>query len=147
MIIPTRQFGPVDIDDTKIISMPKGMPGFPGKERYILLSHEEIDPMITLQSVDDPELAFALMDPFLFLTDYPVEIERAVQEMKWAVETPEELFIYAIINASGDRPEEITANLSGPLLIHTGLNEGIQMIIADERYPVKHPIFPAQKEG
>ena len=146
MIIPTRQFGPVEIDEEKIISMPKGMPGFPGKERYILLSHEEIDPIFSFQCVDDPDLAFALMDPFLFISEYAVDLDAAVQDMAWDVEKPEELFLYTIINASGDRPEGITANLAGPLLVHTGLNEALQMVIPDERYSHKHPIFPAEEE-
>ncbi|WP_300672421.1 flagellar assembly protein FliW [Desulfoluna sp.] len=146
MIIPTRQFGPVDIDEEKIVSMPKGMPGFPGKERYILLSHEEIDPILTFQSVEDPDLAFALMDPFLFLTEYAIDLDAAVKEMNWAVEKPEELFLYTIINASGDCPEEITANLAGPLLVHTGLNEALQLLIPDERYSPKHSIFAAEEE-
>lgn len=145
MIIPTRQFGPVDIDEEKIVSMPKGMPGFPGKERFILLSHEEIDPIVSFQCVDDPDLAFALMDPFLFLADYPVDLDAAVRDMAWDVEKPEELFLYTIINASSDRPEEITANLAGPLLVHTGINEALQLVIADERYPHKHPIFAAEE--
>ncbi|MCG8472869.1 MAG: flagellar assembly protein FliW [Desulfobacterales bacterium] len=141
MIISTRQFGDVEIDEERIVSMPKGMPGFPGKQRYILLSHEEIDPFLTLQSVDDPDLAFALMDPFLFLKEYPVDVETAVKEMSWQVEKSEELFVYTIINASGDKPEEITANLAGPILIHTGINQGVQLVIPDESFSHKHPIF------
>jgi len=126
--------------------MPKGMPGFPGKERYILLSHEEIDPILTFQSVDDPDLAFALMDPFLFMNDYAIDLDAAVRDMAWDVQAPEEIFLYTIINASSDRPEEITANLAGPLLVHTGINEAIQMVITDERYSHKHPIFVSEKQ-
>lgn len=146
MIIPTLQFGSVDIEEEKIISMPKGMPGFPGKERFILLSHEEIDPILSFQCVDDPDLAFALMDPFLFMGDYTVALDAAVRDMAWAVEKPEELFLYTIINASSDRPEEITANLAGPLLVHTGVNEAVQLVVTDDRYPHKHPIFAAEEE-
>ena len=141
MIIKTRQFGDVDVDETRIITMPKGMPGFPGMDRYTLLSHEEMDPFLTFQCLDDPELAFALMDPFLFLEEYPVDIDGAVKEMGWAVEKTEELFLYTIVNASGDRPEEITANLAGPILIHTGIHEAVQMVIPDERFSHQHPIF------
>ena len=146
MIITTRQFGSVEIDEEKIISMPKGMPGFSGKERYILFSHEEIDPILNLQSVDDPDLAFALMDPFLFMKEYAIDLDAAVQAMGWEVNQPEELFLYTIINASGDRPEEITANLAGPLLVHTGLNQAVQLVIADDQYSHKHMIFPAKQD-
>ncbi|SCY82730.1 flagellar assembly protein FliW [Desulfoluna spongiiphila] len=145
MIIPTRQFGSVDIEEEKIVSMPKGMPGFPGKEKFILLSHEEIDPILSFQSVDDPDLAFALMDPFLFMPDYAIDLDAAVRDMAWDVEKPEEIFLYSIINASSDRPEEITANLAGPLLVHTGINEAVQLVITDERYSHKHQIFAAEE--
>ena len=144
MIIQTRQFGDVEIEEEKVVAMPKGMPGFPGKERFILLSHEEIDPFLTFQSVDDPDLAFALMDPFLFLNEYKVDLDAAVRDMGWSVDNTEELFLYTIINASGESAQEITANLSGPLLIHTGMGQALQMVIPDEKFSHKHPIFSAE---
>ena len=141
MIIKTRQFGRVEVDEARIITMSKGMPGFPGMKRFTLLSHEEMDPFLTFQCVDDPDLAFALMDPFLFLEAYPLDIDGTVREMGWLVKKPEELFVYAIVNASGDNPDEITANLAGPILVHTGIHEAVQMVIPYEKFSHKHPIF------
>ncbi len=70
MILENTRFGSVAIEPAKIISMPCGMPGFPGKRRYVILERPEIWPFFYYQSVDDPQLAFVIMDPFLFEADY-----------------------------------------------------------------------------
>lgn len=146
MELRTRQFGVVDIDESKIINMPKGMPGFSDAKKFIILDHDGIKPFHSFQSIDDQDLAFIIMDPFLFMTDYSVDIEPYIKEMKWGEDEIEELYLYVIINASDPDPRHITANLMGPLLINIKRYSGIQMMVNDRRYSNKHLIF-AQKEN
>lgn len=145
--IETRQFGTITIDDDKIITMPKGMPGFPELKRFVLLDHDEIKPFYSFQSVDDTDLAFIIMDPFLFKPDYQVDIEPYTEEMAWGKNNEDELFLYVIINATNPDPKKITANLIGPLLININKNEGIQMMLSDGRYSHKFLVFSENKNG
>ena len=137
----TRQFGAVTIDETKIISMPKGIPGFPDLKKYIILDHEDIHPFHSFQCVDDNTLSFIIMDPYLFVSDYSVNIDPYVKEMAWEGDTDEDFYLYVIINAADPDPRNMTANLMGPLLINIKRNMGVQMMVNDRKYSNKHEIF------
>ncbi len=146
MEIATRQFGKVNIEHDKIITVPRGIPGFQDQKRYILLDHEAIRPFVSFQSVDEEDLAFYLMDPFLFKPDYKVDIVPYLKEMGWEQDDRESIFVYAIVNVADNDPKKITANLLGPLLINTVKNQAIQMLINDDRYSHKFLIFGEKQE-
>ncbi len=141
MELNTRQFGPVIIDEGKIITLPKGMPGFSDARRFIILDHEDIHPFYSFQCVDDEKLAFIIMDPFLFKADYAVDVDSTVLEMNWNMEETDDMFLYVIINATDPDPRKMTANLMGPLLINIKRNEGVQMMVGDRGYANKYLIF------
>lgn len=141
MEILTKQFGTITLCDDKILTMPSGMPGFPGMNRFTILDHEELQPFHTLQSIDDPDLTFIIMDPFIFMPDYTIDVEPTLKEMGWDDVTEDDLVVFTIINASSNDPKEITANLLGPLLINTKINEAVQMVLTDGKYTHKHHIF------
>lgn len=141
MELNTRQFGSVTIDETKIITLPKGMPGFSDAKKFVILDHEDIQPFYSFQSVDDEKLAFIIMDPFLFKADYNVDVDSSVLEMNWTLEEKEDMFLYVIINATDPDPKKMTANLMGPLLINIKRNEGVQLMVGDKGYSNKYMIF------
>lgn len=147
MELTTRQFGKVQIDETKIITMPGGIPGFSDAKRFILLDHDDIRPFHSFQCVDVEELAFIIMDPFLFKADYTVDIEPYLKEMAWEDDAVEDLFLYVIINATDPDPRKMTANLIGPLLINIKKNQGVQMMVNDRQYSSKYMIFDEKGSG
>ncbi len=137
--INTKQFGVVKIDETKIITMPSGMPGFEGMDRYILLDNEETKPFFSFQNVDEPGLAFVIIDPFLFKPDYKVNLNPVIKEMGWNKD--EELITCVIVNATDPDPLKMTANLIGPLVINSDKCEAVQMVMYDTEYSHKFPLF------
>ncbi len=141
MRIETKQFGEITIDEDKIITMPKGLPGFPGLTRYILLEHDAIQPFISLQSVEEEALAFYLMDPYLFKPDYSVDCESYIEDLKWEESDRESIFVYVILNVADEDPKKITANLLGPLLINTSKNQAVQMLVSNEGYSHRYFVF------
>jgi len=144
--IESRQFGKITIDDAKIIKMNKGLPGFRGMNRFILLEHEDLHPFFSYQSVDEPTLAFVLMDPFSICPDYDFDMEKTFGEMEWTREDLDKIFIYVIVNVSGETQKDMTANLIGPLLLHSEKNEAVQIILNDSHYSSKQQIFSAVKK-
>ncbi len=143
--IESRQFGKIDIDEDKIIMMAKGLPGFKGMNRFVLLDHEDLHPFFSFQSVDDPALSFILMDPFSICPDYDFDMEKTFEEMAWAKEELDKVFIYVIVNVSGKSQKDMTANLIGPLLLHSIKNEAVQVILSDSHYSSKQLVFPKLK--
>jgi flagellar assembly factor FliW len=139
--IKTKQVKAAEITEDKIISMPGGMPGFLDRKRFVIIKREETWPFYVFQCVDDKDLSFFIMNPFLFKPDYEVNLDQAIKEMAWLSEDFEHIKIYAVINTTAGIPEKITANLLGPLVINTRRNEAVQLVLHNSPYSHKHLIF------
>ncbi|MDY7037268.1 MAG: flagellar assembly protein FliW [Thermodesulfobacteriota bacterium] len=142
MKINTTRFGSINIAEERILNMPSGMLGFPDKKQYIILQHKEDSPFSWYQSVDDPALAFVIMSPFLFKSDYNVDLTHILEEMSWAGDIKNNnLELYVVVNIPKGSPEKMTANLIGPILINSKTCQALQMVISDSPYSHKHPLL------
>jgi flagellar assembly factor FliW len=142
----TSRFGTIDIEEEQIISVPYGIIGFPDEKRFVLLEHKKGSPFFWFQSVDNPSLAFALMDPLLFKPDYEIEIspeDTAALELK---DTLEGIQTLVIINISNGKGMEVTANLLGPIIINVQNRLAKQIVLYQHQYSHRHPI-PLLKNG
>ena len=72
MLVQTRCFGEIDLDENKIITFDQGMLGFEEYKRYaILYDIEKEKPTISwLQSLDEPGLAFPIINPCYVKKEY-----------------------------------------------------------------------------
>lgn len=145
MEIQTKFFGKIDIKEEDIIVFPKGILGFEDKTKYIIINAaEEEIPFQYLQSVEDENLSFTIMNPFIFKKDYEFDIPKAVQELL-QVKKVNDIVIYNIIVVPKD-VNKMTANLAAPVIINTKTKLAKQMIIESSNYPVKFSILKALKE-
>jgi flagellar assembly factor FliW len=140
--VDTTRFGPITIDEQKIITMPFGMLGFPDEKRYAIVQHKENSPFFWYQSVDDPALAFVITSPFFFLPDYSVPLDDAIKQMSWDDEKIEEkVELYVVVNIPNGSPNKMTANLIGPILINTDTFQALQMVVTDSPYSHRFPLL------
>ncbi|UMZ74993.1 flagellar assembly protein FliW [Natranaerofaba carboxydovora] len=132
--------GEIKIDEDKIITFPSGLVGFSDYTRYLLLQGEKDTPFWYLQSIDDIELFFLLIDPSQFFTDYKVEIaeeEISITEL----DDPTKGVILAIVTVPEQDIKKATVNLQGPLIINPDKRLGKQVILHPSPYGTKHPLF------
>ena len=139
MKIMTRQFGEIDIDETKIINVPAGIPGFQDKKRYSILQKEEAAPFLFFQSIDDPNLSFVILDPSSVMPDYSVEEKDINKVVSWDFEK-DEISLFVIVTIPNEVPENATANFLAPLVINTKRKEGLQLILQNTTYSCQHPL-------
>lgn len=132
----STRFGRLEIADDAIIEFPTGLIGLGGK-RWTLLARDEEAAFIWLHSVDDPELALPVANPWQFFTDYEVELSDD-EAHRIGVTDPEETSIYVTVRA-GETLEDFTANLRGPIVIANG--RGFQVINQSPDAPVRAPLF------
>lgn len=141
MKFDTTRFGTVDVPENKIISMSRGLVGFPEKKRFCIIHHKENSPFFWFQSVDDPALAFVITNPWLFKPDYAVDLEIASRVMGWEqAGAAGFLECYVVVTIPQGSPEKMTANLIGPLVINTKTREAVQIVLSDECYSHKYPL-------
>ena len=147
MRITTKAYGEMEIDERQLVSFPAGLLGFEKFKRWALLDAKQ-KPFYYLQSLELPELAFALIDPFLFRPDYSLDVaDEVLAEV--GIEGPDDAIVLAIVTAPADGAP-ITANLMGPLIVAKNRRVGMQAVLADSRWHVKHDIMAelaASKSG
>ena len=137
MLINTSRFGPVDVDETRIITFTKGVLGFPKYRQYVLIEAGQDSSFWWLQSIELPELAFVVTDPSLFVPTYRVPI-RKEQLDEMGIESLDEAQVFIVVNKHGDT---LTGNLQGPLVIHVGRRLGEQFVLNDRRYTTRVPLI------
>lgn len=142
MKIGTRKFGEIEIDETKILTMPEGLPGFDGFERFVLLEDPKTAPFCWFQSVDEPNLALVIMDPLVFKPDYNIGLEQIIKNLDWKDITTNEILVYVVVNIfSQNEEKKITANLVGPIVINAKTNTALQVVLSDTTYSCQYNIL------
>lgn len=136
----SSRFGTLDIDDESVLTFPAGILGFPDSGRYVMLDHDTEAPFKWLQSLDEPALAFVIIDPDLAFTGYRVAVPGEAMAEVQGNDT-DELSTAVILTIPSDDPGRITANLRGPLLMNRRTKLCKQLVLADE-FPTRHPLFP-----
>ena len=138
------KFGEVTVDAGSIMTFPEGVPGFERFRQFGLVSVDEETPFLRLLSIDEPSLGFVILNPMTIWEDYnPTMSEEDLEGLDIA--GADELEIYCIVTLS-TVPEEVTANLKGPIAINTRTMMARQMILMDDRYTTKHSLLTAGKE-
>jgi len=138
MRVKTKAYGELDADDRQLVSFPAGLLGFEKFKDYVLLDASQ-KPFFYLQSLDVADLAFILIDPFLFRSDYCLDVsDEALGEI--GVASPTDVLVFALVTVPGEG-SPVTANLMGPVIINKRNRRGMQAVLTDPRWKVKHDIM------
>lgn len=146
MKIDTRNFGEIEIEEEKIISFPEGIPGFQDEKRFVIINNpDEENPFHWIQSVDNPNLAFVIINPFFIKPDYDIKLSSSTVE-KLRIEDEKDVLVYTIVVVPEDI-KKMTVNLAGPIVINGKERIGKQIILDNPKYNTKHYIFNQDQEG
>jgi flagellar assembly factor FliW len=140
MHVETSRFGPLEVDDSRVITFHEGLLGFPHQRRYTLL-HTCPDPVFYwLQAVDEPGLAFLVCDPRTFVPDYEVAVRPDDLELL-ELQDPADCQVLVIVNKVAGC---LTGNLLGPLVVGTRTLRAKQLVLTDKRYGTRHVLVPQE---
>lgn len=113
----------------KEILFPNGVPGFESLTRYSLLQEDANNPVIyTLQSLEDPTIAFYVVDPMVFGFNYEFNLDDDEASLLQA-SNPDDLTMLLIVYRNPENPEQINANLNGPVVVNHNTKIGMQKIL------------------
>lgn len=133
------RFGTLEFEEKFVITFEQGILGFPLSSRYILFPHEKGSPFSWLQSVDEAAVAFLVVNPLDFFSDYEVVIEDADVEML-QVENADDLELLTLVTIPEGHPEEMRTNLAGPVVINASNRRGKQLLMRE--YSTQQPLVP-----
>lgn len=144
--IQTPRFGRIDFAAEDVLHLTSGLVGCPDWNDFLVVQHKEGSPYRWLQSIDDPDVAFLVVDPSVHFGDYAPEMpKRIAQELQMDEETPR--LVYTIVTIPRGRPEDMTVNLAGPIVVNLATGQGKQVILEDERYLIRQRVFGEQTPG
>lgn len=143
LVINTKPYGEVTINEDQIIDFPDGILGFDYIDKFVVLEDKD-SPFVWLQAYNEPDLAFIMMSPIHFAGEYELVISGSDLEVL-GTKKPEDLIVYAIITIPENDPSQMTANLQGPIIIHPDKKIGRQAISLSDKYNVRHNIMDEMK--
>lgn len=135
------RFGTLDYNEEDIVTLSDGLVGFPAHTRFLLLEHKPGSPFRWLQSIDEAGVAFLVANPSHYLPNYELVLGDAhVARLSLTPETPTLVFTTATIPHG--RPNDLTLNLAGPIVINVETRTGRQIVLENEAYTTQHRVFP-----
>ena len=136
----THHFGEITYDPANIIRFPQGLPGFPEDINFLFMSESDDEDMFFwLQSLDNGEVAFTLMDVYRVLPNYDPQIDDYESEELGTIEE-DSLEIYNIVVIPEDA-RQMRVNLKAPVVINNATGIGRQVICINEEYQLRYMIF------
>lgn len=145
MKIDTRQFGPLEFEENAVLHFPEGLMGLEHLHRFLILDQDEVEPLRWLQSVDEPAIAFNVIDPALVFPDYKVRLSQEDREAL-GLERGLEPTVLVLVTVPKNAAE-MTANLLGPLVIGAGRKVGRQIVQHDSQYGTRQRLIPDAAEA
>lgn len=139
MIIHTNYYGDIEYRKEDLFFFPDGLFGFSELKYYLpLCMNEEDDALILLQSTENPEIAFIVINPVFLCSDYTPKLTP--QELSYLdVSDSEELSYFAICVLKNPYQESIV-NLKCPIAINPATHKGLQIIMENCSYDYRHKL-------
>ena len=142
MKIATRYFGDIEIEDEKIVHFKNGIPGFDEYKDYTVIYDIEggTEALFSwLQCVTEKDLAFPIVNPFRVKEDFDPIVEDELLKEIGDFES-EDLAVFLLATVPSDVTKS-TVNMKAPLIINTKTRLGIQIIVENEDYEIRHQII------
>lgn len=146
MLVRTKHFGEVELDEDKIIIFDQGILGFTDCKKYAIIYDNESGerPDITwLQNIEEPALAIPIISPFLICPDYNPTVEDELLSSLGEI-TPENLVVLVSVTVPSD-VYKISANLRAPFVINADTKKGCQVIVENSDYEIKYYFYEKLK--
>lgn len=139
MNIKTRDFGDLSVTEEDLIIFIDGLYGFENYKKYIILQDKPEDYVMYLQSVEQYDLSFVLIDPYSIINSYNPNVnEENLKELEVEDETKLKFLVVAIIK---EQIQDSVVNLKSPIAINPELKIAKQVILENAEYPLRYPVF------
>ncbi len=143
--IKTKAYGEITVAEDSAIYFKREILGFENNRYYYLIEMGDLPNFYWLQSKEEPELAFIVVNPRLFISNYILNIDD-IDIGLLELDEGDEMVDFAIVNIPEDI-NKMTMNLLGPIVINVKKRIAIQGISTNNEYGTKVLIFSAENEA
>lgn len=141
IVIQSTKLGRSDsVDPETLITFQDGILGFPSIKNYLIIEDEKDHPFSWLQAVEDPDLAFFVVDPLILKPEYQPKFSPLdLQSLE--IDDTKSMTLLSIVTVPHDDPLKLSANLMAPLVINSRSRNGKQIVLNDSGYRIHEPII------
>jgi len=146
MLVESKVFGEIEVDDAKIVTFEDGIIGFPDLKNFaIIYDEDKKDSKISwLQSMDEGDFALPVMNPTVIEANYDPYVEDELLKPLGELNAGN-LCVLVVVKVPSDI-KKMSINLKAPIVINVDNRKGIQVIVEDD-YPVRKEIYGMLKEA
>lgn len=125
--------------DHETIAFVDGLPGFEAHREFVLMTSPELEPFSCLRGLGPDAPSFLVVDPRRIVANYPCRLSAANQTRLRASDGTSLVWLALV------RPGEAGAsvNLRAPVVINPQTMRGLQVVDADDAFPLDLPIAGA----
>ena len=144
--IETKHFGTIEYDEDASIEFPRGLPGFEQRRRFVATRVPASDPLVYLQSLEDPSLCFITAPPAAVDPDYRLELSAedlgaAGLPVDRQPQIGAEVLCLIVLSMRETGP---TANLLAPVIVNLRNRLAVQAISQRPGYSHQHALEPEE---
>lgn len=145
MILTSSRLGRIEVPDAKVITMARPILGFERLTEFCLVEVAAIAPFMWLHAIEDPSVAFLVVNPLVFFPKYRIEINsQEIAELEPG--SGEAIETYVIATVPSDY-RKMSVNLQGPILINPANKLAKQLVLVNSDYQVKHFLMSPEKSA
>ena len=138
MNIKTRDFGYIAVNEEDEINFTCGMYGFDSYTKFVILKDGPEDDIMYLQSLENADLSFVLIDPYSIFNIYnPLVNEEDLTNLETDNEGELKFLVIAIIK---EEIKDSVVNLKSPIAINPKTRKAKQVILQN-LYPLRYNII------
>lgn len=136
MIIETKFYGKIEVEDNRIINFKNGIPGFENLNSFALIDIENNTNLKFLQSLEKKDVCLIIVSPWDFFKDYEVYLsDDELKELE--INNENDVLIFNVITV---REKVITVNLVAPIIINVINKNAKQIILSESKYSIRQEI-------
>ena len=148
--VTTTCFGQLSYHPEQVIHFPAGLPAFEEETAFLPIERPATAPVIFLQSLSRPDLAFITLPILLADPDYrldlaPADLEALGLPTDRQPEIGADVLCLAIVTVPESRIA--TANLMAPIVMNVATRRAFQAIQTDAGYSHQHVLSASPAEG
>ncbi|MFA4133367.1 MULTISPECIES: flagellar assembly protein FliW [unclassified Brevibacillus] len=114
-----------------------GIPGFSHLQFFQLMQEEE-SPFFLIQSTEDKDVGFWVVDPFVFFPSYEFSLSSVTKEaLRINESSPVAVFSIVTIRENN----QTTVNLKAPIVVNLSNRMGRQVILQEDSYSIRQQLF------
>jgi flagellar assembly factor FliW len=144
--VNTKNFGEIEIEESKLIAFERGIIGYPELVHFALIHDEEQEDnagIRWLQSIEEPAFALPVMDPLYVKEGYNPKVDDELLK-PLCIDSTDDMLVLVTVTAPKDI-ENLSVNLCGPIIINAEKRLAAQVIVEKDEYPVHYPIYELLK--